>query len=151
MIDRRHILLAGIGGSVLAACSSLPKLPVDIKLPPELTAILDDANSIVSKVESLKGSLPTSVTGLLDKAKTLIASLSTTTTVDAAKPTVSSFVSVADDIAALMPKTGTLGTVAKAIQTLLPIITDVAKIGHLFAARRPTGMPVAQARAILHS
>lgn len=151
-MNRRDILFSGAGLLALYGCGgTLPALPVNIKLPPELTAILDDANSIVGKVESLKGSLPASVTGLIDKAKTLVASLSTATSVDAAKPTVSSFLSVADDIAALMPKSGTLGTVAKAIQTLLPIIGEAAKIGLMFAARRPTGMPPEQARMVLRS
>lgn len=143
-MNRRDIITTA-GLAFLAACSELPKLPVEVKIPEELKPIIDDVTAIVSKVESLGGSLPTTVAGLIDKAKEYVASLKAGT--GDSKGVVKSIVSVVGSIAELLPPP--YGTIALAIETLLPVIGGFA--GMRMAARRPTGMSPAQARHVLQS
>jgi hypothetical protein len=151
-IHRRQMILSG-AALALAGCTAtggLPKLPVDIKLPPELTEFLADASGILAKVDGIRGSLPAPVVALIDKAKPLIDGVAAAGSADSSVGKV--LVNLIKDITPSLPRTGTFGTVVSAIETVLPVMLKVAGIVvPLFMAQRPTGMNVAQARMVLRS
>lgn len=147
-MDRRNLLTMFGMGVALTACAGgkLPELPVNvgITLPPEIKAIIDDAQIIVAKVESISHSVP-NITGLIDKAKGAISDL--TSGKGDAKGIVSGLVSVLGTVAGLIPPPYNM--IAMAVETLLPVIGSLA--GMKMAARRPTGMTPEMARKILAS
>jgi hypothetical protein len=144
MLSRRELIVFA-GATGLAGCSGqMPKIPVSVTLPPEVQTVVDDATAIIRKVESL-GNISAVVTGLIDKAKGFVASL--TSGVADHAGIVSQLVNVVTGIAEKIAPSH--GVIATAIETLLPLIGSVA--GLRMAARRPTGMSPAQARAVLQS
>lgn len=154
-MNRRNVLsFAGVAiGLGLAGCggvtTNLPTLPVDVNvnLPPEIKSIVDDASAAIAKVESLGGGIGATVSAEIDKAKGLLAALKGAASSVDVKAIVSGLVSTLGTVAGLLPPP--YGTIALAIETLLPIMGGA--VGLRMAARRPTGMSPAQARAILRS
>lgn len=153
---RREFLpmMAGLGIALAtAACTNGGGLAVDaavdVKIPPELTTLIDDANSIYAKLSSI--SLPAGAAGLLGKLKSAVSSIASSKTLADAKNYMTDFSSIVSQIQPFLPSTGTVGQIVTAIDTVLPIMLKVVGLVAMFAAARPTGMPLAQARAILHS
>jgi hypothetical protein len=145
-MKRRDLLLSTAGLAFLAGCGgTLPTIPINIgvKLPPGIQAVIDDATAAVTKVESL--GLGGSIGELISKVKSEITALTSGT--GDTKVIISGIVSALGTIATLLPPP--YGTIALAIETLLPIIGGL--IGTSMAARRPTGMSPTQARMILMS
>lgn len=152
-MNRRDILRTS-GLMAVAALASgcgangkLPELPVNIgvNLPPEIKEVIDDATAALAKVESLGANITTKVGGLIEQGKGLVSQLSTGK--GDTKSIVSGIVSTLGSVATFLPPP--YGTIALAIETLLPIIGGV--VGMKMAARRPTGMSPATARAVLRS
>lgn len=159
MTTRREVLFSGISlaaAAVLSGCGAngkLPELPVNVKLPPELTTLIGDANAAISKLKGIQGSLPASAQTLVDNAATIVADLSAASSADAAKASGANLTSVLGGLVAMVPKqSGKVGTIMTAIETWLPVAAKVAGIVvPMLLARRSTGMTVEQARAVLHS
>lgn len=144
-MNRRSLLSTAGMALALAACAELPKVPVEVTvaIPEELKPVIEDVTAIVAKVESLGSSIPAVVTGLVDKAKGYIASLKAG--LGDSKTIIKEIVAVVGGVAEKLP--APYGTIALAIETLLPVIGSAA--GFRMAARRPTGMSAAQARMVL--
>lgn len=142
MFNRRE-LLAGSVALALAACTETPTIPAAVSnaLPADVQSAVGDIGSIISKVESLGSSIPATVSNAIDKAKGLVSSITPANATDAIKQ----IVPVIGAIATLLPPP--YGTIALAIETLLPGIASVA--GAVFSRRAATGMSAAQARALL--
>lgn len=158
MYRRQLLRSAGVFalGGLAAACganSKLPELPVavTVALPPEIKEIIDDATAAIAKVESLGAAVSDTVKADIEKAKGYVSSLigvgATGAGSSTTKTVVSGIVSALGSVATLLPPP--YGTIALAIETLLPIIGN--KIGMRMMARRPTGMTPATARAVLRS
>lgn len=146
-MNRRHLLTTAAALTLTACAGELPTLPVavTVALPPEIKAVIDDATAIVAKVESLGTSVKDTAGSLIEKVKTGIAALTSGT--GDTKTVVGMIVSALTSVATLLPQP--YGTIALAIETLLPVIGGA--VGMRMAARRPTGMSPAQARLILRT
>lgn len=151
-MKRRDLLSMAGMGLALAACApgaTLPALPVNVKIPDNLSTLIDDATSAYTKLSSI--SLPASVSGLLTKLKGAVSSIASSSTVELAKSYVADFSATWAQLKQFVPSTGTAGKIATAVETVLPVMLKVAGLVSMFAAERPTGMSVAQARALLRS
>lgn len=142
-----------IGGIGLAACGgtsgtpSIPTIPIKIEIPEELK----DALAAVAKLDSLRSLLPASVGVWIDRAKDLAEKIVNAVSSDNLMSLGGQLVALLGSLTEYLPKTGTTGTVVMAIETLLPLIGQAVGLRSRMAARRPTGMSVQQARAILRS
>ncbi len=148
-ITRRHLLQnvpLFATAAALAACDTVPTIPVlvGVTLPPAIQAIVDDANLVIGKVKSL-GINTGNIGSLIAQAEAEVAKLVSGVQGLDTKTIVSTIVSVLGSVASLLPPP--YGTIALAIETLLPIIGGF--LGLRTARTAPTGMSPAQARAIL--
>lgn len=144
---KRRNLISMLGVSVaLSACGgvAVPPVNISVSLPPEVQSIIDDATAIINKVSPIAGSIP-QIVGWIEKAKGYIDSLKAGAS--DAKSLVSGIVMALGSVAEALP--APYGTIASAIETLLPLMGGV--VGLRMAARRPTGMTPAQARMVLRS
>lgn len=141
-MNRRDMITLLGTGAVLAGCGGVPSIA--ITLSPGIQSIIDDASAIIGKVTPVVGAVP-QIAGWISTAMGYVDALKTGA--GDTKSVVGSLVSVLGSVAGLLPPP--YGTIALAIETLLPVMGGV--IGMRMAARRPTGMSPAQARAILRS
>lgn len=136
------LLLSGIG--LLAGCSGIP---VEVKLPDNLSQLIDDVNAIVTKLSSI--SLPIGTASWLDKMKAAAKAISQSKVLADVKGFVADFSTAWAELEPYIVKAAP--KVVTAINTVLPIVLKVAGLVSMFAAQRPTGMTLAEARVLLHS
>lgn len=143
-MERRNIIIVASIGAALAGCGGMKLPDINVTLPPEIQSIIDDATAIVGKVTPLINAAP-QIASWIDTAKGYIDALKTGA--GDVKTFVSGLVSSLGSVAGGLPSN--FGTIASAIETLLPLMGGF--VGMRMAARRPTGMSPAQARAVLRS
>lgn len=150
-MNRRNLLGMTAIGLGLAACqgASLPTLPVAVKI--DIPQELLDGIAAITKLDGIQSLLPASVVSFIDKGKEIVAAITGAVSLDGMKTAGASLVSVLEQVVKFLPSSGTIGTIATAIQTLLPLIGQAVGLVSMFAARRPTGMSVAQARMVLRT
>lgn len=144
---KRRNLISMLGvGVALSACGGVKVPPVNISvtLPPEIQSIVDDATAIINKVAPIVGAVP-QIVAWIERAKQYVDSLKAGAS--DVQSLVSGIVMALGSVAEALP--APYGTIASAIETLLPLMGGV--VGLKMAARRPTGMTAAQARAVLRS
>lgn len=147
MNRREAISLGGFlacGAISITACGGVP-VDLKITIPDELK----DAIAAITKLDSLRNLLPGSVGDLIDRGKQLVATITGAVSLDTLKSAGGSLVALLGTLTEYLPKTGTVGNIVTAIETLLPLMAQSVGLGARMAARRSTGMSVAQARAIL--
>ena len=152
-MNRRDFLLRGVGIAGMAgltAChNGLPALPVDVKLPTNLSTLIDDVNMITSKVSSLAPSLPASAQSLLAKLKSTASSIANSSVVQTATGALNDFATTWNLLKPMIPSSGS--TIVSAVETVLPEALQIAGLIGMFAARAPTGMTIMDAKRILRS
>lgn len=128
-------LLAGCGGQSVS--DVIGKIPVEIKLPPELQESVNDVLAIIEKIKPIAQQAG-EVSAIITKAKEMVGAI-TNTNAGSILSQVSEWMSPL--VSLVKPYSGVVST---AIATLLPLIG-----GKRVTAR--TGMSPMQARMILRS
>lgn len=144
-MNRRDMLKVALmfPAAAVAACNgqSMPALPISITLPPSLTQLINDVETLVlPKLETLTSAVP-SITALVGEGETLLTQLKGSGLISDA----ASLIGVLGQAADLLPPP--YGTIAAAVTTVLQ--AGSTALGLRMARMRPTGMTIDQARATL--